>query len=219
MVNMMIQTLFGVSLLITTTDFAVGKPAKPTCLVDNDCSSLDSVHGYFCFQPVIGKCETTEEAGGGNCEQLGLYCHQNYDPVCGCDGKTYANNCMAMSVGGVSVSSIGPCVEIDHVKQQNTVVVETKPQYVVCQEDQHCSGIKSEFGTFCHQPKIGVCRTTEDVGSGICKEFGGMCQMIYKPVCGCDGKTYSNACVAVSEGASVLREGRCTGVATNLRQD
>lgn len=35
------------------------------------------------------------------------------------------------------------------------------------------------------------------------------CIMIYKPVCGCDGKTYGNACVAACEGVKKWTEGEC----------
>lgn len=35
------------------------------------------------------------------------------------------------------------------------------------------------------------------------------CPMIYKPVCGCDDKTYSNTCVAVNAGIQFWTEGAC----------
>lgn len=38
-----------------------------------------------------------------------------------------------------------------------------------------------------------------------------MCTMDWRPVCGCDGVTYSNACGAKSAGVPKFTEGECKG--------
>ncbi len=37
------------------------------------------------------------------------------------------------------------------------------------------------------------------------------CNRMYKPVCGCNNKTYSNACVAECHGIKEYKEGPCEG--------
>ena len=50
--------------------------------------------------------------------------------------------------------------------------------------------------------------------TGTCVRVAQVCAQIYQPVCGCDGQTYSNSCVAAGRGANVASSGACPS-ATN----
>src|SRR5206468_5070348 len=47
-------------------------------------------------------------------------------------------------------------------------------------------------------------------GEGVCRQRPEACIGVLEPVCGCDGRTYVNACEAERAGVNVRAEGRCT---------
>jgi hypothetical protein len=57
------------------------------------------------------------------------------------------------------------------------------------------------------------CATPEGVcgGIGTCtgRAINVFCMTLVRPVCGCDGVTYPNACYAQKAGASLLSDGAC----------
>ena len=120
-----------------------------------------------------GKCN-----GPGRCVVRPQNCIEIFDPVCGCDGRTYSNFCFAAQAG-VNVRHAGPC----------------EPK---CTSNADCKGKE-----YCAKP-TGRCK-----GKGECATRPDVCPLIFDPVCGCDGKTYGNACEAASVGVSVASLGEC----------
>lgn len=60
-------------------------------------------------------------------------------------------------------------------------------------------------GQFCDQP--GHCGAGDQTGT--CAARPEVCTRDYRPVCGCDGKTYGNSCSAHAAGVSVKADGPC----------
>lgn len=59
---------------------------------------------------------------------------------------------------------------------------------------------------FCNFP-VGTCGAADQMGT--CEKKPEVCTREYRPVCGCDGKTYGNDCDRRSNGVSKLKDGPC----------
>jgi hypothetical protein len=138
--------------------------------------------GQVCDLPP-GECQSADLEG--HCRARPEYCAQYFDPVCGCDGITYSNDCARLSAG-VQLAHFGPCF------------ARCAPDGEACPE-----------GTIC-LPRPGTC----DPASGVCTPVSETCPLLAAPfpllaVCGCDGETYDSLCSAVEAGVGVAHEGTC----------
>jgi hypothetical protein len=149
------------------------QPKDNPCRENKQCSENE-----YCEKP-LGSCD-----GTGICKAKPQACIELYDPICGCDGKTYGNGCIAASEG-VSILHRGSC-EVT----------------ISCMKNEDCGS-----NHFCLFPE-GACS-----GPGTCTPKPTVCPLmpciLEYGVCGCDGRSYCNLCEAYANGASILKIGEC----------
>lgn len=144
------------------------------CFANEPCASDE-----YCRKPV-GQC-----AGLGACGMRPVGCLDVVDPVCGCDGQTYSNDCDAANVG-VAVAHRGACTEIC-----GTIAG------ISCPEDKFC-----EF-------PADSCEVRDLEGE--CLAVPDTCLAVVDPVCSCDGVTFDNDCERQKAHAQLDHTGPCDG--------
>ena len=67
-------------------------------------------------------------------------------------------------------------------------------------------GVPCDTGLFCQHP-AGQCKVFD--AQGTCAKVPTRCFRIFRPVCGCDGKTYANDCTRQAAKVQLDHTGRC----------
>jgi hypothetical protein len=121
----------------------------------------------------------------GECVQVMRGCDDVWDPVCGCDGVTYSNDCERINAR-VQKEHNGPCGE-----------------------KQSCGGFAGwlcDEDEYCDMPED-MCNVADMIGE--CVQVAEACPDIWDPVCGCDGVTYSNDCARIRSRVPRAHPGEC----------
>ena len=145
------------------------------------CGGLDGTvceAGYVCD---LRDCGLEAE---GLCVTRPSDCPAVWNPVCGCDGVTYGNDCDRLSAGAAwfadgECGTTGSCGGVGDIR---------------CPRGEVCD--------------IRVCMFD---AMGLCVAEPGPCPYLWDPVCGCDGVTYANDCARLEAGAALDYVGECGG--------
>ncbi|PHR60477.1 MAG: serine protease [Robiginitomaculum sp.] len=113
---------------------------------------------------------------------------------------------MRIFIFTLSLLLLTACYSAPQVSTPPPGFPEQSPQY-----GESCGGMTgsrcSNPNEYCAYTQQAQCGAADQMGT--CSPRPQMCTSDYTPVCGCNGKTYSNACTAAGAGISIVHAGQC----------
>jgi hypothetical protein len=182
-----------------------GSTPPATCggLLGKECSDRQ-----YCDYPARAACGAGDQTGV--CKPRPTACDLSYSPVCGCDDRTYGNDCAAQSAG-VSIAHSGECESSGGTGGTASGGTGGTPNGGAGGGNgKTCGGIaalRCDEGLYCNFPVETQCGSGDRTGT--CAKPPEGCTKELNQVCGCDEVTYGNPCMAAAAGVSIAHQGAC----------
>ncbi len=159
--------------------------------------------GYTGPRPPCGGCgpeQVCNMAGCGAeavgfCQLRPTTCGSEYNPVCGCNGVTYTNDCHRLR-RGVPLRDYGVCVDAPPWDSPPDLTGYFGPYPSPCGA---CGPADVCNVTGCGRDATGYCMRRPPT-----------CGAAFEPVCGCNGRTYHSDCHRIRQGVPFRNFGACS---------